>query len=104
MKKNSLKWPKMTRNTLKSKNLPKSYPKNEKMTLNLKMSKNDKKITYKIYISVTSSSYPRFTYLRASHRIQGKKMTCHQNRGPGHDSLRLHNHQSVNAVRLVLFP
>jgi hypothetical protein len=31
------------------------------------------KKTYNIYISVTSSSSPRFMYLRASHRIQGKK-------------------------------
>jgi hypothetical protein len=59
MKKNSLKWPKMTRNTLKS-----------------------PKITCKIYISVTSNSYPRFIYLRASHRIQGKKDDMPSKSGP----------------------
>jgi hypothetical protein len=63
MKKNSLKWPKMTRNTLKS---PKVY----------------QKITYKIYISVISSSYPKFIYLRASHRIQGKKDDMSSKSGP----------------------
>jgi hypothetical protein len=44
MKKNSLKWPKMTRNTLKSPKIYKKLPQNEKMTLNLKMLKNDKKL------------------------------------------------------------
>jgi hypothetical protein len=48
MKKNSLKWRKMTRNTLKSlKIYQKKYPTNEKMTLNLKMTKNDKKLPIK---------------------------------------------------------
>jgi hypothetical protein len=42
------------------------------------------KITYRIYISVTSSSSPGFIYLRASHRMQRKNMTCHQNPGPGY--------------------
>jgi hypothetical protein len=37
MKKIFLKWPKMTRNALKS---PKNYPQNVIMTLNLKMTKN----------------------------------------------------------------
>jgi hypothetical protein len=59
MKKNSLKWPKMTRNALKS---PKIY---QKITKN----------TNKIYISVTSSSHSIFIYLRALHRIQGKNKT-----------------------------
>jgi hypothetical protein len=69
MKKNSLKWPKMTTNTLKSQKIT---SKMKKMT----------KITNKIYISVTSSSYPRFIYLRASHRIQGKKDDMSSKSGP----------------------
>jgi hypothetical protein len=44
-------------------------------------------MTYKSYISVTSSSSPGFIYLRASHKNKEKKMTCHQNPGPGNDSL-----------------
>jgi hypothetical protein len=42
------------------------------------------KITYKIYIFITSSSSPGFIYIyiRTSHRIQRKKMSCHQYPGP----------------------
>jgi hypothetical protein len=57
---NSLKWLKWQKMPLRVKKIT---PQSEKMT------KNDKKITYKFYISVTSSSYPGFIYLRASRRI-----------------------------------
>jgi hypothetical protein len=40
------------------------------------------KITYRIYISVTNSSAPGFIYLRASHRIQGKKDDTSSKSGP----------------------
>jgi hypothetical protein len=46
------------------------------------MMKNDQKITYGIYISVTSSSSPGFIYSRASHRIQGKKDDMSSKSGP----------------------
>jgi hypothetical protein len=65
---------KMTTNTLKSPNIyRKIIPKLKKWPKKLKNDENDKKMTYKNYISVTSSSYPGFIYLRASNRIQGKK-------------------------------
>jgi hypothetical protein len=57
----------MTKIPLKVQKLTEKVPKTEKMT------KNDQKMTYKSYISVTSSSSPGFIYLRASHGIQGKK-------------------------------
>jgi hypothetical protein len=75
---------KMTKNTLKS---PKIYRKintnQKKWHKNLKW----QKMTYKSHISVTTSSSPWFIYLRALNRIQEKKkMTCHQNLGPGTDN------------------
>jgi hypothetical protein len=63
----------MTKNTLKN---PKKLPQN------LKITKNDQKITRGIYISVTSSSSPGFIYLRASHMIQGKKDDMTSKSGP----------------------
>jgi hypothetical protein len=47
-----------------------------------KMTKNDQKMTYKNYISVTSSSSPGFIYLQASHRIQEKKDDMSSKSGP----------------------
>jgi hypothetical protein len=44
------------------------------------------KIAYKIYMSVTSSSFSGFIYLRALHRIQGKKDVLALNLGPAHDN------------------
>jgi hypothetical protein len=52
---------KVTKMPLEVQNLSKNYPKTEK-------------ITYKIYISVASSSSPGFIYLRKSHKIQEKKL------------------------------
>jgi hypothetical protein len=46
------------------------------------MMKNDQKIAYKIYISVTSSSSLGFIYLRALHRTQGKKDVMSSKSGP----------------------
>jgi hypothetical protein len=67
MKKNSLKWQKIL---LKIQKLTKKLPQNWKNDLKLK---NNQKVIYKTCISVTSSSSLGFIYLRALHRIQGKK-------------------------------
>jgi hypothetical protein len=48
------------------------------------MMENDQKLHIKTYISVTSSSSLGFIYLRASHRIQGKKDDMSLNPGRGH--------------------
>jgi hypothetical protein len=71
------KFPKMIKNTVK---VPKIY---RKITPKLKkMTKNYQKITYKTYISVTSSSSLGFIYLRASYRIQGRKDNISSKFGP----------------------
>jgi hypothetical protein len=61
---------KITKVLLKIQKFTKKLPQNQKNYLKLQ---NDQKITYLIYIFITSSSSPGFIYLRESHRIQGNK-------------------------------
>ena len=53
------------------------------MTYNLKTTQNDEKMHYKITIFGACATYPRL-YIEL-HRLSRKerKMTCHQNPGPG---------------------
>jgi hypothetical protein len=68
----------------------------------------DQKCTCKIYISVANSSSPECIYLRALHRIQGKKDVMSSKSGPCllqktiliHDLL--HNFHSSNSGQFVL--
>jgi hypothetical protein len=49
------------------------------------MTKNDEKLqkmTYRIYIFVTRSSYPGFIYLKEPHMIHGKKDDMSSKSGP----------------------
>jgi hypothetical protein len=53
-------------------------------------------MTHKSYISVTSSSFPGFTYIYG-HRMgyKEKKMTCHQNPCPGYYHCYVEARQAV---------
>jgi hypothetical protein len=59
-----------------------NYPKTEKNAIKLKNDEKLPKITYVMYIFITSGSSPGFIYLRNSHRIQRKKCGMSSKSGP----------------------